>query len=78
MLDRMMDDVFTMFVIIMMIAAFSVVAYFFAIYIPHKIRVIKIKIYKKRKDKRKTRMKQVLNRLDDISIDELCELVDKI
>ena len=78
MLDRYIDDIFTMFVVIMMIAAFSVVAYFCVCYIPYKIQTIKIKIYNKRKQKRKTRMKQVLNRLDDVSIDELCELVDKI
>ena len=78
MLDRMMDDLFTMLVIFLMIGSFSLAVYFCMFYIPHKIRVIKIKIYNKRKHKRKTRMKQVLNRLDDISIDELCELVDKI
>ena len=77
MLDRMMDDIFTMFVVIMMIAAFSIVAYFCVFYIPYKIQTIKIRLYNKRKHKRKERMKQVLNRLDDISIDELCELVDK-
>lgn len=78
MLDRMIDDLFTMLVIFLMIGTFSLAVYFCMFYIPYKIQVIKIKIYNKRKTKRKTRMKQVLNRLDDISIDELCELVDKI
>lgn len=77
MLDRMMDDLFTMLVIFLMIGAFSLAVYFCMFYIPYKIQTIKIRIYNKRKHKRKRRMKQVLNRLDDISIDELCELVDK-
>ena len=76
MLDRMIDDLFTMLVCLLIMGTFSIAVYFCVFYIPYKIQVIKIKIYNKRKQKRKARMKQVLNRFDDI--DELNELVSKI
>lgn len=78
MLDKIVNDLFMMLICFLIVGTFSIAVYFCIIYIPYKIQTIKIRIYNKRKQKRKERMKQVLDRLDDMSIDDLCELVDKI
>lgn len=78
MLDRYIDDLFTILVCFLIMGTFSLVAYFLAFYIPHKIQTIKIRIYNRRKQKKKEQMRKIIERVDTMSLDELCEFVDSM